>query len=444
MNARAQWATQSGFILAALGAAIGLGNIWRFSYVVGDNGGGAFLVIYFAAIALIGLPLLLVELAVGRSTQSEAASAFQRLSRAAPWGMAGTLGVLVSFEILTYYGVIAGWALKYFIAFATGFQPVRSGAASEYFHAFTATAIEPVLWQASIVSVTVVIVLGGIERGIERANKTLMPILAAIVIGLAVHSLTLPNAHLGLSFLLVPDWEALLDPRVYLAALGQAFFSLGLAMGVLVTYGSYLPKRFPLPTAGVVIALGDTIFAMVAAIIIFPAVFSFGMNPDQGPGLAFVTLPEVFIRMTGGQFIGAAFFGLLVLAAITSSVALLEVPVAYAIECWKLTRARATLIVAGMALILGMPSSLGFGLLSEVTIIGMPILDAVDFFASNALLPLSGLAIALFAGWHWREADAAAAVGFRRIWPARLWRALVRFAAPVVIVVILLRSLNIF
>jgi NSS family neurotransmitter:Na+ symporter len=442
-EARAQWATQSGFILSALGAAIGLGNIWRFSYVVGDNGGGVFLVIYFATIVLIGLPLLLVELAAGQVTQREAASAFWQLGRAAPWRRVGILGVLVSFVILTYYGVIAGWALKYFVVFAAGLYPQQAGEASRYFHAFTTASVEPLLWQACIMTVTVAIVFGGVERGIERANKILMPALALIVIALAIHSLTLPDARRGLMFLFAPNWDALSQPRVYLAALGQAFFSLGLAMGVLATYGSYLPKHHHLPTAGMIIAFGDTLFAIVAATIIFPAVFSFGMSPDQGPGLAFVTLPEIFVRMTAGQIVGIAFFGLLVLAAITSSVALLEIPVASAIERWGLGRARSTILIGGTAFVLGVPSSLGFGLLSGIKLAGFPILDGVDFFASNILLPLSGLAIALFAGWHWREADAVEAVGLRQKWLARLWRVSIRYIAPAMITIIFLRSLSV-
>lgn len=443
IEARAQWRSQSGFVLAVFGAAIGLGNIWRFSYVVGDNGGAAFLFIYFITIALVGLPLLLVELAVGRTTQREAASAFWQIGRSPLWRRVGVLGVLVSFLVLTYYGVIAGWALKFFVVFGTGLHPFGAGEASEYFRAFASAPVEPALWQAGIMAVTMGIVIAGIERGIERANKVFMPLLVVILVILAAHSLTLPDAHRGLAFLFAPSWEALSQPKVYLAALGQAFFSLGLAMGVLVTYGSYLPKRHSLPSAAAIVACGDTLFAIIAAIIIFPAIFSFGMSPDQGPGLAFVTLPEIFARMTGGQVVGLAFFGLLVIAAITSSVALLEIPVAYAIERWGLTRTRATFLIGSAAYLLGVPSALGFGLLSEFKAGGMPILDAVDFVASNILLPLSGLGIALFAGWHWRETDATEAAGFRRVWLARLWRISIRYLAPAMITIILLRSLSI-
>ncbi len=440
---RAQWRTQTGFLLAALGAAIGLGNIWRFSYVVGNNGGGAFLLIYLATIILVGLPMLIAELAVGRATQREAVSAFYHLGRNAAWRRVGLLGVIVSFAILTYYAVIAGWAVKYFVAFVTSLYPANEGAAAEYFHAFTTAPIEPVLWQALVMIATMGIVLGGIERGIERANKILMPMLGFIIVALAIHSLTLPGAGRGLSFLFAPDWDALFQPRVYLAALGQAFFSLGLAMGVLVTYGSYLPDHYRLPAAGAVIAFGDTLIAIVAATIIFPAVFSFGMNPDQGPGLAFVTLPEIFVRMTAGHAVGIAFFGLLVIAAITSSVALLEIPVAYAIERWELTRTRATFVIGSSAFILGVPSALGFGIFSGIRLAGMPILDAVDFAASNVILPLSGLGIAIFVGWHWPNASAVEAIGFRHKWVSILWHLSIRYVAPAMITIIFLRSLSI-
>ncbi|GIL02332.1 MAG: transporter [Alphaproteobacteria bacterium] len=440
-QARAQWQSRTGFVLAALGAAIGLGNIWRFSFVVGDNGGGAFLIVYLVTIALVGLPLLLAELAVGRATQREAASAFRALGRSRLWRQAGVLGVVVSFAILTYYAVIAGWALKHFAAFAGGLYPLQPGRAADYFQAFVAAPFEPVVWQALIMAASIGIVLGGIERGIERASKVLMPVLAAIVIGLAVHSLVLPGAVRGLAFLFVPDWSVLARPGVYLAALGQAFFSLGLAMGVLVTYGSYLPAHFRLPAIGLAVTVGDTLIALLAAIIIFPAVFSFGMQPDQGPGLAFITLPEIFADMAGGWLVGTAFFGLLVIAAVTSSVALLEIPAAYAIERWGMARRRAALTVGTAAFLLGVPSSLGFGPLAATGLAGMTILDIVDFVASNVLLPLSGLAIALFVGWHWPARDAVAAAGLGGML-ARLWRMSLRYLAPAVIAVIFLRSLS--
>lgn len=436
---RTQWQSRTGFILAALGAAIGIGNIWRFAFVIGENGGGAFLIIYVGAVLVIGVPMLLGELAFGRAARREAVSAFAKVGRGPLWRLAGLLGVAASFIILTYYGVITGWAIRYFLDFAVWSDPASPGTAVARFEAFTSQAVQPLLWFALAMTAAVVIVAGGVEGGIERASKVLMPLMAALLVGLALHSLTLPGAGRGLAFLFVPDWGAFANPRTYLAAIGQAFFSLGLAMGVLVTYGSYLPRDIDLPKAAVAIALGDTLFAIITAIVIFPAVFSFGMDPGQGPALAFVTLPEIFATMAGGRVVGAAFFGLLVLAAVTSLVALVEIAAAFAVECWGWRRLRAVFAIAGAAFLLGVPSSLGFGTWSQVRIAGLPILDAVDFGASNVLLPLSGLAIAAFFGWHWR--DEAAALGLRSTWMIWLWRCSIRYLVPATIVVVLLRAL---
>jgi NSS family neurotransmitter:Na+ symporter len=439
---RAQWRSTSGFILATLGAAIGLGNIWRFSYVVGENGGAAFLLVYAVTMVTIGFPLLVAELAVGRSTQRESASAFALLGTGRLWRRAGLPGVLVSFVILTYYAVIAGWALKYFVAFAAGLYPHQPGQSTGYFRAFVGATFEPVLWQFVVLAVSVSVVIGGIEYGIERVNKILMPVLAGILLLLVAHGLTMPGAAQGLSYLFRPDWSMLAEPRLYLAALGQAFFSLGLAMGVLVTYGSYLPERQHLPAAGAAVVFGDTLFAVAAAMVIFPAVFSFGMSPGEGPGLAFITLPEIFVRMTGGIAIAIAFFGLLVLAALTSLVALIEVPAAFCMARWGWSRRQAALLCGGAGFVLGIPSALSAGVLADIVLLGRPILDSIDHIASNIVLPLSGLAIALFVGWHWRDAKSGNVVGFRSDRTARLWLFVVRYVAPVVIVVIFLRSIG--
>jgi NSS family neurotransmitter:Na+ symporter len=437
---RAQWATRRGFILATLGAAIGIGNIWRFPYVMGENGGAAFLIVYLGVVLIVGVPMVLGELALGRAARREAASAFEHFGRDPLWRKAGVLGVLASFAILTYYAVVSGWALKYFVGFATVSVP-QPGAAARYFEHFT-SGREPLLWHVLMLAAVVTVVSAGVERGIERASKVLMPMLVAIVVLLALHSLTLPNAGSGLAYLLALDWEALARPQVYLAALGQAFFSLGVAMGVLVTYGSYISANQRLPTASLIIALGDTLFAVVAALLIFPAVFSFGMSPAQGPALAFVVLPEIFSRMSYGLIVGTAFFGLLVVAALTSLIALVEICVAFAVERWKMRRASAIALVASAGFLLGVPSLLSYGALSAVSIAGRPILDAVDFAASNILLPLSGLAVTLFVGWHWRIADALPAVGIRSPIVFRLWRFSLRYAAPLMIVIVLLRALS--
>lgn len=438
---REAWRSRTGFVLATLGAAVGLGNVWRFSCVAGENGGGAFLLVYVAFVLLVGLPLLLAEFGIGRATQRESAAAFAQLAPDQPWRSAGALGVLVAFLILAYYAVIAGWALKYLGMYAWGSGPLApAGGFGARFERFIADPVEPLVWQFAILAATAAIVCGGIERGIEVANKWLMPALALLLVGLAAHSLTLEGAGRGLAFLFRPDWSALARPQVYLAALGQAFFSIGLAMGVMVTYASYLPRTQPLPGTAVAVAAGDTLFALVAGVVIFPAVFSYGMDPAQGPVLAFVVLPQIFAHLPGGAWVGLAFFLLLVIAALTSAVSLLEVPVAYVMHRFGWRRARASVLLGWAAFVLGVPASLGFGVWSDARAGGMAILDAMDFFASNILLPLNGILIALFAGWRWRRIAALAACDLRDDRLGAAWRASLRFLVPALVLAVLLRS----
>jgi NSS family neurotransmitter:Na+ symporter len=439
---RERWRSRTGFLLATLGAAVGLGNVWRFSYVAGENGGAAFLLVYVLCVVLIGFPLLLAELAIGRAAERESAAAFERLAPEQPWRSVGRLGVLIALIILSYYAVIAGWALRYFAVYVFGTAQGRGGEGFEtQFRSFIADPIEPILWQFAIVAITIAVVWGGVERGIEAANKLLMPALAAILLALAARSFVLPGFSAGLGFLFRPDWEALARPGVYLAALGQAFFSIGLAMGVMVTYGSYVPRTQRLPGAAFTIAIGDTLFAIVAGIVIFPAVFSYGVDPAQGPVLAFVVLPEIFSHMAGGTLIAVAFFLLLSIAAVTSAVSLLEVPVAYAMQRFGWRRGKASVAIGLGIFAIGIPASLGFGVWEHVRIAGKGLLDAMDFFASNLLLPLNGIVIALFAGWRWRRADAVAAcdLGSREI--AWAWRASLRYLVPALVAAVLVQSL---
>ncbi|MGF1651364.1 MAG: sodium-dependent transporter, partial [Hyphomicrobiaceae bacterium] len=295
---REQWDTRIGFVLATIGAAVGLGNIWRFSYVAGENGGGVFLVVYVACVALIGLPLMIAELAIGKRAQRNAVASFGDDGRAGAWPAAGWLMVLGAALILSYYGVIAGWALKYFAGALTG-ELWRSaeGGLGVYFNSFIANAFEPILWQAALLVLAGLIVARGIKSGIEQLNTWLMPALALIVIALALFALTLPGSGRGVAFLLAPDWSALARPSVYLAALGQAFFSLGVGMAVFITYGSYVGAKTAIPGAALAIALGDTAFALVAGLAIFPAVFALGADPSAGPSLAFITFPQVLLAM---------------------------------------------------------------------------------------------------------------------------------------------------
>jgi NSS family neurotransmitter:Na+ symporter len=431
-------------MLAALGAAIGLGNIWRFAYVAGENGGGAFIFVYLAAVALIGLPMLIAELAVGQAARTDAVGAYAVLSGAARWRWIGWLGVASGCAILAYYPVVAGWVVRYLAAYAFGGHPAGTGAnVAAGFDAFIRDPLQPILWLAVVLAVSGTIVAAGIERGIEAASKLLMPLFAVLVVLLAGYGLSLPGAPRAFEFLFVPDWGALLAPRTYLAAVGQAFFSIGLAMGIFVTYGAYLPPGRRLPRAALVIAAGDTAIAIVAGLMIFPAVFTYGHDPAQGATLAFVVLPEVFGAMPGGRWVAAAFFLLLAVAAVTSVAALVEVPVSLVIARLGWRRLPATFTVVAAAFMLGVPIALGYGPARKLLPWSVPLLDAIDHLTSNIALPLSGIGIALFVGWVWPWPRATGASGFATPSLAQAWLWLLRLAIPAAIVLIIVRGLGI-
>ncbi|WP_119418263.1 sodium-dependent transporter [Desertibaculum subflavum] len=436
---RAQWRSRLGFVLATTGAAVGLGNVWRFAYVAGENGGGAFLLVYIACVVLIGMPLLVAELALGRIAQRDAVRSFELIGGARRWGAVGWIGVAASFLILTYYAVIAGWVLRYLAGYATGvLWHVPAGEQAQAFAAYIAQPIEPVVWQFVAIAASAAIVLAGVERGIEAVSKALLPVLGLVVVLLAGYGLALQGGEAGLAFLFAPDWSALGRPGVYLAALGQTFFSIGLAMGVLITYGGYIGHRGGLAATAAVVAGADTVFAILAGIAIFPAVFAFGLDPAQGATLAFVTLPQVFSVMPAGIAFGLGFFLLLAVAAITSMVSLIEVPVAVMIDRLGWPRRRAVLMLAAAAFLGGLPSALGFGLWRAVTPFGHGILDLVDHAASGLLLPLSGLATVLFVGWRWSRKAALLAAELEGSAFGACWWMLLRYVLPAVIAVILL------
>ncbi|TMW73410.1 sodium-dependent transporter [Alteribacter natronophilus] len=434
---REQWATKIGFMLAAMGSAVGLGNIWRFSYVAGENGGAAFLVLYIAIIALIGIPIMMAEFSIGRKAQSDAVGSFQKLAPGRPWVTAGFLGVASAFIILSFYGVVAGWTLKYFVSYLTGglwSEPAEGYGG--FFEGFIMSSAEPVVWQFLFMAITVGVVLMGIKKGIEKANLILMPTLAILLIIMSIYSLTLGGAQEGLSFLFAPDWSVLTEPGIYLAALGQAFFSLSLGMGALITYGSYLSSKERLPGATAGIASMDTVFAIVAGIMIFPAVFAFGIDPAAGPGLVFVILPSVFEAIPLGVVVGLAFFFLLAAAGLSSAISLLEVAVAYFIRKFGWTRKATALIIGGLIFLLGIPSSLSMGVMADFTIFGNVFMDAMEGL-SDIFLPLGGLIIALFVGWGWKKAQSLEASDFGASAIGTIWLFLLRFVAPAAIAVVL-------
>ena len=439
---REQWGSGTGFVLATIGSAVGLGNIWRFAYVAGENGGGAFLVVYLPSVLLVGAPIVLAEMALGRQAGGDAATAFERAAPRSHWPLAGWLGIVGSCLILSYYAVIAGWALKYLAGGVIG--TLWSTASTDYggyYARFIANPGEPVAWQMAMLAAAMLVVSGGVQRGIEVVNRYLMPALAAFVVGLAAYSATLPGAGAGWRFLLAPDWSALTDPQVIIAALGQSFFSLGVGMAVYVTYASYMSPQMRIPLSGGAIIVGDTLFAIIAGLAIFPAVFAFGMSPEAGPKLAFITLPQIFLAMPAGKVVGALFFLLLSAAALTSMVSLLEVPVASIVHRTPLQRWGAVLIVGLTVFVVGIPLSMSYGVLEDLQIGGRGLLDALDQAVSNYLLPLAGLSVALFVGWRWGRRNALAAADFDRGVVGIAWIWLLRVVAPAMIVLILVNAL---
>ncbi|MGE3907401.1 MAG: sodium-dependent transporter, partial [Reyranellaceae bacterium] len=439
---REQWGSRYGFVLATIGSAVGLGNIWRFSFVAGENGGGAFLLIYVGSVLLVGAPLVIAELALGRAARADAVSAYDHAAPRSAWIAGGWLGVAAGVLILSYYAVIAGWALKYLVGAVDGsLWRLAADAHGGFFAGFIANDWEPVAWQAAMMALTMVVVAGGVRKGIEAVNRWLMPILGLIVVGLAIHAATFPGARQGIGFLFSPDWSAFSRPEVYVAALGQAFFSLGVGMAVFITYGGYLQRQEKIPSAVAAIVAGDTLFALVAGLAIFQAVFAFGLDPAAGPELAFITLPQIFLSMPFGSLAGSAFFFLLTAAALTSMVSLLEVPVACLVARRKMRRPVAVALAGGFTAILGVPSALGFGLLERLAFSGRSILDAVDFATSNLLLPAGGALIALLVGWRWGRDRALTESDMGRRLAGRLWLLSMRYVVLAVILLILYRAL---
>jgi NSS family neurotransmitter:Na+ symporter len=448
---REAWGSRFGFILAAAGSAVGLGNIWKFPYIAGENGGAAFIFVYLVCIAIIGFPVLISEILIGRTTQKNPVGAFQALSHSKFWVSVGFLGVLAGFLILSFYSVIGGWTLGYVVETLRGslsnfHNPEEAGALFD-------NLVGNVGWGIGFHSIffglTMFIVIRGVQGGIERASKIMMPILLSILVILIIRGVTLEGADAGLAFLWVPDWSKITGQSI-LIALGHAFFTLSLGMGAMLTYGSYMSKRDNVITSAAQIVFLDTLIAIMAGVAIFTAVFASGLNPAAGPGLIFQTLPAVFSTMTGGIYFSFLFFLLLAIAALTSAISLLEVVVAYFVDEKGWNRKGAVFIFGGSIYLLGIPSALSFNVLSELTFFGKTFFDVVDFLASNVLLPFGGLMIAIFAGWIWSRTEVMTAVkeGAEALfeaypWFESIWFLFLKFIAPVLITLVLLNSLGV-
>lgn len=398
---RDSFSSKFGVIAAAAGSAIGLGNIWRFPYVAGENGGGAFLLIYLLFIAAIGIPVMMSEFVIGRSAQLNPVGAFKKIAPGKKWHLIGLLGVVSAFIILAFYTVVAGWTLEYLvqsvkwmvlsekIGFSTMDNEAVRGFFSNHYETFTAGIWRPVLWFAVMMFFTGYIVISGVKNGIEKYAKILMPILLLLLLILVVRSVTLEGAREGLVFLFKPDFSTIKEAplKIIVEALGQAFFSLSIGMGTLITYGSYIQKKENLASTAVNVAFADTFIAVIAGLAIFPAVFAFGISPDSGPELVYITLPVIFQSMSGGLIWAFMFFLLLCFAAITSTISVLEVIVAYFSEQMGMTRKRAAILAM---------VSVGFlGILCTVSS------DIFGFFnaSPDLLLPLGGFFIVVFIGW---------------------------------------------
>ena len=423
---REQWSSRLGFVLAAVGSAVGLGNMWRFSYLTAENGGAAFLLLYVVMTALVGLPILLAEFAIGRGAGKSPIAALEHFG-GRRWRPLGMLFVASGFLILAYYSVIAGWSLRYTLEAMTRGFPSDAGA---YFETVT-SGLAPVLWHLLFMACTVGVVSGGVSRGIERTALVLMPLLFVIVIGLAVYAATLPGASAGYVYYLQVDLSELLSLKVLADAAGQAFFSLSLGMGAMLTYASYLSRQENLPNESVYVAATDFAVAFVAGLVVFPLVFVLGLQEEVSGstvGALFITLPSVFAGLGGaGTVVGVLFFATLVVGALTSAISLLEVVVASAIDTLGWQRRRASFVFGSAIALLGVPAALS-----------LDVLGLMDQIAGNVFLLAGGLGLGVFVGWVMPDPVAEVRAGAEHVRWFFLWRGLLRAAVPLILTAILL------
>ena len=403
---RDNFGSRFGALVAMAGSAVGLGNLWRFPYLVGENGGAAFIIVYIALSFVICLPIFVSEFIVGRRSQENAYAAFRDLSGGSRWRWIGLLTVVIPMIVLSYYSVIGGWSVEYLLKSLTfSFTSAESQSAiSTMFVDFVSNPWIPLIGHTAFLAVTALIVVVGIKDGIEKFSKVMMPMLFFIVLAIAIYSITLPGAGKGVEYLFKPDFSKI-DAKVCAAALGQAFFSLSLGFGTILTYASYVDKKENILFQSTATAVSDLMFALIAGLAIMPAVFAFGIDPQSGPGLVFETLPYVFGKMPAGGVIAILFFMALLVAALTSSISMLEVAVAYLIEEKKLSRPAACAILFALCWIVGALCSLSFGPLSNLRICGSTIFDFFDSLSSNVLMTLGSLFTVLFVGWRLKKTD---------------------------------------
>ena len=403
---RDSFGSRLGALLAMAGSAVGLGNLWRFPYLVGENGGAAFIIIYIILSFMICLPRVISEFVIGRRSQKNAYAAFRDLSGGSAWRWIGLFTIIVPLIVLSYYSVIGGWSIEYLLkSFTFSFSGEESQSVmSTMFTSFVSSTWAPLLAHTGFLLVTTLIVMVGIKDGIEKFSKVMMPLLFFIVIAIAVYSVTLPGAKAGLDYLFTPDFSKI-DAKACASALGQAFFSLSLGFGTIMTYASYVDKKENIMTQSTATAASDLMFALIAGVAIMPAVFAFGINPQSGPGLVFETLPYVFGQMPAGGVVAILFFIALLVAALTSSISMLEVAVAYLVEEKNFSRTMACIVLFIFCWVVGAVCSLSFGPLSDVRIGGGNLFDFFDNLSSNILMTLGSLFTVLFVGWRLKKTD---------------------------------------
>lgn len=449
LTRRGNWGSRVGFVLAAAGSAIGLGNIWKFPYITGVNGGGAFVLIYLLCIALVGLPVMIAEILLGRAAQKSPVGAFKHFSNSQKgWACFGWLGVLASFVILSYYSIVAGWALHYTYLSITG-QIVGlgpDGVGSAFQELFVSSELN-LLWHLLFMLMTIGVVIGGVGKGLERWARILMPALFVLMIILLVNSFTLDGFQRAFDFVFGFHTDQLSAGGV-LEALGHAFFTLSLGMGAMLTYGSYLRRHDDIISSSLMISILDTVIALTAALILFPIIFTFNLEPGAGPGLVFVSIPIALSQLPGGSVLSLIFFSLLVFAALTSAISILEVTTSYFIDERGWARSRATLVAGGIIAVVGVPSALSGGTVlfgsgfSEI--FGRNWFDTFDYLATNWMLPLGGLGIALFTAWRLDDGirHRELLAGSKLIFFYKSWLLLLKFLVPVGISLVFLHAVG--
>ncbi len=440
-----QWSSRLAFILASTGAAVGLGNIWKFPYIMGENGGGAFVMVYLICLAVVATPIMISEIMLGRRSRLNPIQGMGALAResgvSSHWSLLGWMGSITGFMILSYYAVIMGWGMAYLVQASAGnFEHASASSVQVMFSDLMADPERLLLWHTLAMIITVFVVARGVNKGLETATRWMMPMLAGLLILLVGYNISSPGFGPAMNFMFDPDFSKL-TPTAIVVALGHAFFTLSIGMGTIMAYGSYMPTEASVSRAAILIVLSDTAIALLAGMVIFPIVFSHGLDPGQGPGLIFQTLPIALGNMAWGHLIAIVFFVLVVIAAWTSSISMIEPAVSYLTDRFEIGRIKASILIGTGAWLLGVLSVLSFNVLKNDTLFGKNFFGLMDFLTSNIMLPLGGMLIAIFAAWQMRRAYSREELALGPVtW--RLWWLLTAIVAPLGVIVVLLNGLG--